>query len=203
MRFFAWRRFVIRKFFPVFKFVNVLNNSKWKLLLLLAVPIVSHAEPPFGFIPCSDEQKIHARRSQELQRLYNEDQADYRKEISEHPGRPLDLKRAEEMSVNDLKRRKRVGEILGEGCLQTAEDYAAAAIIYQHGNAPDHYFQAIVFSSKAVALGNTQEKGVVAEAVDRYLVKTGNKQLFGTELEQVSGKTVFASIRSKIVSLIR
>lgn len=83
------------------------------------------AKPPFGFIPCESEPKIQAARSKELQKLLTQDQSDYRAEIEKHTERPLNLRKMEQMAVNDLKRRKRVGEILGEGCFKSASDYSS------------------------------------------------------------------------------
>jgi hypothetical protein len=125
---------------------------------------------------------IQTARSEELQKLYNEDQFDYRAQIAADPTAPLDLKKMEQMANDDLKRRKRVGEILGEGCFQKSADYAAAAMIYQHGNSPDHYFQAFTWAKEALTLGDVREKSEVAQALDRYLVSIGHKQLFGTQL---------------------
>jgi hypothetical protein len=144
-----------------------------------------------GFIPCSMAPKIQAERSEELQKIYDEDQSDYRAEIAANPEAPLDQKKIEQMGRNDLKRRKRVGEILGEGCFTKSADYVAAAMIYQHGNAPDHYFQAFLWSKQAVLLGDVHEKDAVAKAVDRYLVSVGHKQLFGTQLFKALSSSCF------------
>lgn len=81
----------------------------------------------------------------------------------------------------DLARRKRVGEIFGEGCLRTGKDYLAAALIYQHGDIPDHYYQAYVWATGAQRLGEKGAKKMVASAVDRYLINIGKKPLFGTQ----------------------
>ncbi len=67
-----------------------------------------------------------------------------------------------EVQKRDETRRKRVGEIFGEGCFSTSEDYAAAALVYQHGDTPDHFFQTYIWSKRAV-------------------VNTGHKQLFGSQ----------------------
>jgi hypothetical protein len=157
-------------FVGFFAFASVLSTS------------IAQADAELGFAPCSAKPEIQAARSAELQKLYDEDQSDYRKVIAENPGAPFDLKKMEKMGTNDLKRRKRVGEILAEGCFHTAQDYKNAAMIYQHGNSPDHYFQAYAWANKAVELGDSKEKSAVAQAVDRYLVSIGHKQLFGTQL---------------------
>ena len=82
---------------------------------------------------------------------------------------------------NDRIRRKRVGEILGEGCFKTAEDYAAASLIYQHGDVPDHFYQAFVWANRAVQLGDLEQKQLVAMTIDRYLVSIGRRQLFASQ----------------------
>lgn len=118
-------------------------------------------------------------RSAELQRLLRDDQNDYRKQMNDHPERPLDSKKMFRMMANDLKRRKRVDEIFGEGCLRTREDFAAAAMIFQHGEVPGHFFQAFLWFREA---GMKPEQAL---AIDRYLTKSGRKQLFGTQFASV------------------
>ena len=60
------------------------------------------------------------------------------------------------MLEHDLIRRKRVGEIFGEGCFKTAKDYSAASLIFQHGDTPDHYYQAL-WANRAVELGDISQ----------------------------------------------
>ena len=97
-------------------------------------------------------------------------------------GEQSSLSILEKMGENDLKRRMRVGEIFGEGCLKSADDYASAFIVFQHGNTSGQYFQAFVWSKEALLMGSAQVSKVdVAMAIDRYLVSTGHKELFGTQ----------------------
>lgn len=135
-------------------------------------------------MPCADS-KTQARRSAELQKIREADQADRAWQTSGPNGSPQPTQALlDKMARNDLQRRKRVGEILGEGCFKTSDDYKAAFTIYQHGNTADQYFQAYLWSNKAFALGDTKVKPMVAEAVDRYLVSIGHKELFGTQAFQ-------------------
>lgn len=78
-------------------------------------------------------------------------------------------------------RRKRVGEIFGEGCFESSQDYAAAALVYQHGNVPDHFFQTFIWAKKAVDLGDASQSRLMVMGLDRYLVNIGHKQLFATQ----------------------
>ena len=83
--------------------------------------------------------------------------------------------------MKDLQRRKRVAEIFAEGCFAKAEDFSAAAMVYQHGIVPEHFFQAFVWAKRAVELGDKSQKRRMQMAIDRYLVSTGHKQLFGSQ----------------------
>ena len=104
--------------------------------------------------------------------------------------RLLELRNADQASRSgedidpseDTKRRAEVAMIYAEGCLQRAEDFHHAALVFQHGNSPEHYYQAWFFASRAVALGDENAKWLVPRAIDRYLLNTGYKQLFGTNL---------------------
>ena len=82
--------------------------------------------------------------------------------------------------TDDIPRRIEVAEIYAKGCLQRAEDFRRAAMIFQHGNSPEHYFQAWFFASRALELGDTDAKWIIPRAIDRYLMTRGFKQLFGT-----------------------
>ncbi|MEN9722446.1 MAG: hypothetical protein RJB38_432 [Pseudomonadota bacterium] len=110
------------------------------------------------------------QRSLELQQLQQADQDD-RKATPLPP----------EVVARDRVRRMRVGEIFGEGCLKSAPDFGAAALIFQHGAVPEHFFQAFLWSKRAVELGDPSQKKMMAMALDRYLINSGQKQLFGTQ----------------------
>lgn len=147
------------------------------LILLKAISIAA-AET------CSERSTIQTLRSQELQTLYTEDQSDYRKQIGEHPDQPIDPAKLKAMADNDLKRRKQIQEIFDEGCFLKAADFAAAAMIFQHGDQPEHYLQAFEWAKKAVEKGDSSSKSLIAKAIDRYLAKSGRKQLFGTQADK-------------------
>lgn len=127
----------------------------------------------FSFKTCDEDPAKQQARGAELQILVKADQDD----------RSVPFGSIDWQSVlpRDEARRKRVGEIFGEGCFKTAADYAAAALVYQHGNIPDHFFQTFLWSKKAVELGDESQKWLMAAGIDRYLVRTGYKQLFATQ----------------------
>lgn len=82
--------------------------------------------------------------------------------------------------TDDVPRRVEVAEIYARGCLQRAEDFHHAALVFQHGNSPEHYYQAWFFATRAVALGDKSAGWLIPRAIDRYFLNTGYKQLFGT-----------------------
>lgn len=132
--------------------------------------------------PCSSSE-VQTQRSRELQKIRKADQADRAWQVNLEKGMQPSLKLLEKMNRNDLTRRMRVGEIFGEGCINSAADYEAAFIVYQHGNTSAHYFQAFLWAKEALSLGSPV-KGEVAMAIDRYLVSIGHKELFGTQAAQ-------------------
>ena len=138
-------------------------------------PFVAKAdEPPFDCAPVE-----RTKASDEIQHLVDDDQALRMKAPDADAGLPMDAIRA--WMAADLRRRTRVAELYAAGCLSTAKDFASAALIFQHGTVPEHYLQAYLFASRAVALGDVRETSMMALAIDRYLVSTGHKQLFGSQ----------------------
>lgn len=139
-------------------------------LLLAALFVVASARGGSDpYRSCDEDAARHAARAKELAAIFEADQADRK------PPYPKDL------AFRDRARRARVGEIFGEGCLVTAADYLAAAMVFQHGDRPDHYFQTFLFSLRGAALGDSKQKRNAALGIDRYLVHTGKRQLFASQ----------------------
>jgi len=164
-----------------------------RALLFVSLLLFAHASYATTAIlgqPCADPA-VQNDRSVELKRILESDQADrdWLKNLT--PGERPAQKLLDSMNRNDLRRRMRVGEIFGEGCLKSAADYNSAFFVYQHGNTSGHYFQAFIWAKESLNLGNPNVKGEVAMAVDRYLVSTGRQQLFGTQASQTKASTCF------------
>ncbi len=121
-----------------------------------------------------DEERSDAR-SKELREIVIIDQRDRENFFNKTPTELHDL------AKRDSLRRKRVGEIFLEGCFATAQDFAAGALVYQHGDSPEHYLKAYRWASKAVELGDASQRQLSAMAIDRYLVALGRRQLFGSQ----------------------
>lgn len=124
---------------------------------------------------CAQDQKRLEERSKELQKIVDADQSDRADWQNKTP------EQMAEVTQRDEVRRKRVGEIFGEGCFSKAEDYAASALVFQHGNTPDHFFQTFLWSKRGVELGDQKQKRMMALGIDRYLVNIGQRQLFGSQ----------------------
>lgn len=135
------------------------------LSLLLAVAVRIQAAPPTvvvsNLFDCPGS-------SQEIKAIMDADQLD-----RTQPTSRIDQK--------DKKRRERIAEIFADGCLKTADDYANAALVFQHGEVPDHFFQAYLWAARAVELGKDKSKSLMAAAIDRYLMNKGYKQIYATQ----------------------
>ena len=127
------------------------------------------------FKPCFLDQDTQKNRSEEIHQIYLADQKD-RENFDD-----MNNEERQAMSERDTKRRMRIGEIFAEGCVNQGSDYYDAAMIFQHGDVPDHYFQAFYFANKAENLGYSSAKWLKAAAIDRYLVSIDHKQLFATQ----------------------
>lgn len=143
-----------------------------KALFCLAIvsafvlPLTTYSQQVLG----ACESPIYELRSKELQQIVKADQDD-------RQSMPL----PPEVSQKDRIRRMRVGEIFGEGCMQSAADFAAAALVYQHGNVPEHFYQTFIWSKRGVELGDASQKRMMGLGIDRYLVNIGKKQLFASQ----------------------
>ena len=142
------------------------------LLGVVSLPVAFAATP---FVSCLQDKARLELRSKELQALVKADQDDR----DDWQGKSPD--EMNEVVKRDEVRRKRVGEIFGEGCFSKHEDYAAAALVYQHGDNPDHFFQTYIWSKRGVDLGDSKQKRMMVLGIDRYLVTVGQKQLFGSQ----------------------
>jgi hypothetical protein len=88
-----------------------------------------------------------------------------------------------EVQKHGQENRKRVLEIYELGCLKSADDFFRAAIVFQHGDSPDHYFQAYHWSLKSFQMGKKAAGMMVANTIDRYLKSLGYRQLFGGQAD--------------------
>lgn len=153
-------------------FVLMMIGKNVILLMTLMVTPLLHSAPHIPCIMNPEQQKARSLEINQLKEADQKDRVDWYNKTEEEK----DL-----VTLNDLKRRTRIGEIFGEGCFYTAKDYINAALIFQHGDSPDHYYQAFIWSNKSAQLGNTTATNLAALAIDRYLLNINKKQLFGSQ----------------------
>ena len=114
--------------------------------------------------------------NKELQTLYEEDQAD-RATFFEQS----DTEQLQQVLQRDRARRQRAAELMGSEALQDPEDYFHAAMIFQHGETLDDYWQAHELARKGSELGHPNCLWLTAAAYDRWLANQGKPQKYGTQ----------------------
>jgi hypothetical protein len=114
--------------------------------------------------------------NKELQTLFEEDQAD-RNTFFEQLGH----EQLQQVLQRDRARRQRVEELVGSEALQTSEDYFHAAMIFQHGETLDDFWQAHELAKRGSELGHPNCRWLIAAACDRWLMNQGKPQKYGTQ----------------------
>jgi len=108
--------------------------------------------------------------NEELRQLYEADQADRR-------GGQL----SPDVSERDRARRRRVAELLDAGAVESGEDFFHAAMVFQHGDGLDDYQRARELALRAAELGHRPGRWLAAAALDRWLMRQGRPQKYGTQ----------------------
>ncbi len=86
--------------------------------------------------------------NEELQALYEEDQADRR------AFEQLDREQPQQVLQRDRARRQRVEELVESEALQAPEDYFHAAMVFQHGETLEDFWRAHELAKRGAELGN-------------------------------------------------
>jgi hypothetical protein len=81
----------------------------------------------------------------------------------------------------DAARREATRKLLANGKLHTGEDFQRAAVVFQHGDAPDDYLLAHTFAVVAVGRGQSSALWIAAATLDRYLNSIHQPQVYGTQ----------------------
>ena len=116
----------------------------------------------------------------ELAELHKQDQAD----------RSGDFKDIDWAVVGprDEARQRRVRELLDADAVHTANDYYHAAMVYQHANGAEGVQLAHELAMIAAVLGNKDAPWLTAASYDRFLVRLGRPQRFGTQYSAKTGE---------------
>ena len=88
--------------------------------------------------------------------------------------------RGEESYVAGQARRSRVEALLAGGAVQAADDFFHASFIFQHGERLEHWAQAHLLARTAAERGHPKARYQVAAAYDRWLMRQGQPQKYGT-----------------------
>jgi hypothetical protein len=110
--------------------------------------------------------------SRRILQLYQADQA------ARQPNEEIDW---EIMYREDLARREEVLAYLQAGQILLSEDLFRVALIFQHGNCPEHYALAADLALRAFELDYPSAGWLYAAATDRYLQSIGQFQIYGTQ----------------------
>ncbi len=84
------------------------------------------------------------------------------------------------LARRDEARRARVLAILTDGGARTAFDYFAVAVVLDHGTSLQDFADARRYAVVAAKLGERRGVRLAAQAWDRWLVRSGHPQRFGT-----------------------
>lgn len=134
-----------------------------------------HVSLLYYSIPCRDIPNEYIKSCNKLEDIYQKDQEDRKKILK------LDTKSLDLLAKADFYRREKVLKLFAQGCFKTSDDYKKAALIFQHGNVPDHYYQSFIWSRFALRLGDESARNLVNSSIDRFLIHSGFRQLFGTQ----------------------
>lgn len=96
-----------------------------------------------------DQPYNKTARSKELKKLFEADIHDRAN------WQNMSHKQLEMIQVRDQNRRISVAKIFAEGCFKSADDYTEAALIYQHGDVLEHYYQAFIWSKNNAIISSS------------------------------------------------
>jgi len=133
----------------------------------------------------------------ELARMFQEDQDDRK------PGfHGIDWAM---VKPRDDARLKRTRELYASGALLTGADWFHAALILQHSSEADDYLLAHEMCVAALAKGEMNAKSLAAAAEDRFLMRIGRNQRFGTQYVPADepGKFRLAPTDSQVTDELR
>lgn len=161
------------------------NRTLGFLLIAIAsiyVNIVPRHSTTIHSVQAQTTAKQALKDNEELKRLYEGDQSDR----TPPQGKAIDWTI---VGPRDKARLARVTELYAQNRLQTANDYYHAAMILQHGDAPEDFLLAHEFCIVAISKGKNDKdtKWLAASSEDRFLMNIGRPQRFGTQFRSEGG----------------
>lgn len=142
-----------------------------------------------------DPQKVYAVRQEdaddpEMAAIFAADQAD------RAPGAPPALA---DLVAKDQQRRLATRGLLEAGRLRSGVDFQRAAFVFQHGDRPDDYLLAHSLALAALVRGHPEANWIAAASLDRFLVSTGRRQIYGTQTQSGAEGQVPQSLDAHLV----
>lgn len=148
------------------------------------VPIIAGCVPSVGeeAFAALDEMVVgdegDAAISKRMEELFRADQGVRMSPIG------LDLQALYE---EDSLRRIEVLDYIKNGHIHSPTDLVYASFIFQHGDCAEHYLFANRLAELAVDAGYEEARWIYAATLDRYLMRMGEPQKYGTQYTLVDG----------------
>lgn len=114
----------------------------------------------------------------ELVLLYHDDQSDRQTPA----GKAIDWTI---VGPRDKARQARVKELYETDQLLTGDDYYHAAMVLQHGEAPEDFLLCHELCVAAIIKGNKDARWLAAASEDRFLMNINRPQRFGTQFQSI------------------
>ena len=111
----------------------------------------------------------------QLEQMYKADQ-----EARNIPG-VIDDQTWDIIEKGDLQRRQQVTAMIKNNELRAPIDFYHAAMIFQHGDKQDDFWQAHILAKESVKRGYEQAKWLTAATYDRWLMSQKKPQKYGTQ----------------------
>lgn len=107
--------------------------------------------------------------------------------------------------ARDKQRMARAYELLDSSKVITSEDFANAAMIFQHGIDTISSGMAVKLMQKAIELDPTRDKSLLAKAIDRDLMFKYLPQIYGTQytkkkVKMLLGKDTVLILQKSLIS---
>ena len=138
-----------------------------KIIFLLVTLLLLSCQPNAS----QDTDTETVLDNEELKEIYKADQAD-----RQSPDIDWSV-----IAERDEQRQQRVNELLDSNLVITSNDYANAAMVFQHGGDTIASAMAVKLMRKAVELDPNRRKWLLAAAIDRDLMRRGAPQIYGTQ----------------------
>jgi hypothetical protein len=149
--------------------VEVLDMHRRRSAFLIVLALL----PLLSLAACRGPAMGHGDNA-EVARLRDEDQADRKP----GKGKSIDWRLA---GARDTARLARIKEIYLAGELKSGADFQRAALVLQHGTAPEDFLLAHELCIVAIAKGERDALWLCAASEDRFLMNIGRPQRFGTQ----------------------